>query len=194
MPLYKGMDHAAFQKLLKKHQDDVFSHAYYFLRNREDAEDVAQEVFVKLWKYGSAVDEAKAGAWLMRVTHNQCIDCHRRRSKVRNAAGAGRDGSPANRIADENSADPETEFELTQKQQALLSAVQNLPETPRSLLLLHYFQDLSLESIGEIMGMSTGSVKVAIHRGRKRLKEVLAGQNPGSRARTGKPSTMGNEP
>ena len=133
---------------------------------------------MKLWNHGNSVDENKAHAWLMRVTHNQCIDCYRRRIRIRYSGDAAVDGfheTSAARL--DTSADPESEIELSETQQALLEAMERLPTTTRSLLLMHYFEDLPLERIGEIMGMSTNAVKVAIHRGRKSLKGMLEKQH-----------------
>ncbi len=168
------MDAPAFQNLLRKHRDRVFSHAYYFLRNREDAEDVAQEVFVKLWENRNAVDLQKVEAWLMRVVHNQCIDCHRRRSRIRNREETGGNGQWGSRSAGgEAETDPEREFDLSETQATLLAAMQNLSPAVRSMLLMHYFEDLDFEKIAGIMGLTENAVKVAVHRGRKKLKTLL---------------------
>jgi RNA polymerase sigma-70 factor (ECF subfamily) len=164
------MDRAFFQELLQKHRDRVFSHARYVLHNREDAEDVAQEVFVKLWEHGRDVDPAKTEAWIMRVTHNACIDCCRRRSRNRKGEDRLHFDSPG---AGLNCDDPSVLYELNETQRALLSAMDALPASVRSLILMHYFQDMPMEQIGETVGMTPNAVKVAVHRGRKLLRKTL---------------------
>jgi RNA polymerase sigma-70 factor (ECF subfamily) len=173
------MDAPAFQNLLRKHRDRVFSHAYYFLRNREDAEDVAQEVFVKLWENRNAVELQKVEAWLMRVVHNRCIDCHRRRSRIQDREETGGNGQWESR-SDGGGAesDPERELDLSETQETLLAAMQNLPPAVRSMLLMHYFEDLGFEKIAGIMGLTENAVKVAVHRGRKKLKALLEKHHP----------------
>jgi RNA polymerase sigma-70 factor, ECF subfamily len=172
------MEKTAFAQLLRRHRDRVFSHAWYVLRNREDAEDVVQEVFSRLWTHGDGVDPDRASAWILRVAHNACIDTVRRRrphsgtETLESECAAGASDDPW------NPADPEQAFAFHEAQKSLLDAMECLPEMSRSLLLLHYFQGLPYETVGEIAGMSTNAVKVAIHRARKSLKRVLVLKNP----------------
>jgi len=173
------MDGVVFHNLLRKHRDRVFSHAWYVLRNREDAEDVTQEVFVKLWEHGKEIDPGKTEAWIMRVTHNACIDCCRRRSrKQKRQRDLEAEGAADAAAWRPQEWDPEGAFEWTETQRILLSAMDELPASVRSLLLMHYFQDMPMDRIGEAVGMSESAVKVAVHRGRKKLKKALIKRNP----------------
>jgi RNA polymerase sigma-70 factor, ECF subfamily len=174
------MKRTSFQNLLNSHKDRVFGHALYFLRNREDAEDVTQEVFVKLWNHWDSIDTEKAGAWLTAVTHRQCIDAHRRRARARRRGGtdvAGEWDSGSAGIGpgttDIPPSDPQLDFELNESQRTLLEAMAGLPAPTRSMMLMHYFEDMTCERIGEALGMTPNAVKVAIHRGRKNLGEIL---------------------
>jgi RNA polymerase sigma factor (sigma-70 family) len=169
------MDRALFHELLKTHRDRVFSHSFYVLHNREDAEDVTQEVFVKLWERGGEIDSEKAAAWIMRVAHNACIDCCRRRSRKRkreSAAGA------ETLEAAPSQGDPGELVERTETRRLLISAMDALPASVRSLLLMHYFQDLPMDRIGGMTGMTPNAVKVAVHRGRKLLRKVFLEKVP----------------
>jgi RNA polymerase sigma-70 factor (ECF subfamily) len=179
---YKRMKRTAFQNLLNSQKDRVFGHAVYFLRNREDAEDVTQEVFVKLWNHWDSIDAGKAEAWLMRVTHRQCIDAHRRRVRARRRgeADACAEWDPDARgdTAPVSPSDPQHDFELNETQRTLIEAMGGLPAATRSMMLMHYFEDMTLECIGEVLGMTPNAVKVAIHRGRKNLGEILRTKYP----------------
>ncbi|MFT6058504.1 MAG: RNA polymerase sigma-70 factor (ECF subfamily), partial [Pseudohongiellaceae bacterium] len=72
-----------YQQVIDQHRQKVFSFAYYSLRAKADAEDVTQEVFIKLWQHWQKIDHLKVGGWLMRVAHNAVID-HVRRQKPGN--------------------------------------------------------------------------------------------------------------
>jgi RNA polymerase sigma-70 factor (ECF subfamily) len=81
------MDHPQFTQLLQSNRDQVFSHALYCLRDPEDAQDVTQEAFVKLWRNLDNIEPGKAESWLKRVAHNLCIDLIRKRQSQRNNFG-----------------------------------------------------------------------------------------------------------
>jgi len=72
-----------FKNIVKDNKDKVFSYAMYFLHNMQDAEDVTQDVFVKLWNKRDSVDVKRIVPWLMRVTHNHCIDIIRQKKDTR---------------------------------------------------------------------------------------------------------------
>jgi RNA polymerase sigma-70 factor (ECF subfamily) len=170
----KGMKKAPFERFLRENGDRIFGYAFYFLRNREDAEDVTQEVFMKLWQHWPTINHKGRVPFAMRVAHNKCIDVTRRRqtsgAHMRASAWLDLQSIPAKRDA---SVDPELHTEFTEKQKALLSAIQTLPEKTRSMLLMHYFQGLKLEAIGEVFDMKVGTVKVTIHRARVLLRRTL---------------------
>ena len=169
------MKMGVFQNLLMEHKDRIYSYALYFLRDRDDAEDVTQDVFIKLWEHKDRIDKQRMVAWMMRVTHNRCIDIIRQRKGNQRLNGT--DGYLERTVADDHpGAHPETVFEASETQRMLLTAMDTLPERTKSMLLLHYFQGMKYEEIGEILDARVSTVKVAVHRGRKALKEVLSDQ------------------
>ncbi len=170
------MKKLAFQKLLQKHKDRIFSYAFYFLHNREDAEDVTQEVFVRLWQHWDKIDRNRVVAWMIRVAHNQCVDLVRHK---KNSSGYFRNSVQLDiEKIPEKEGDPALNYEQKESQKALLSALEMLPEKTKSMLLLHYFHGLKCETIGEILDTNVNTVKVAIHRGRKMLRHALSEQFP----------------
>ena len=169
------MRKGVFQNLLREHKDRVYSYAFYFLRDRDDAEDVTQEVFIKLWEHKERIDQRRLVPWMMRVTHNRCIDMIRQRKGNRRLNGAG--GFLEQTVADADpSAHPGSRLEASETQRLLLEAMDALPERTKSMLLMHYFQGLKYEEIGGILNAKLSTVKVAVHRGRKALKEALSDQ------------------
>ena len=160
---------------MREQGDLIFGYAFYFLGNREDAEDVTQEVFVKLWQHWSRITRNGRVGFAMRTAHNKCIDLARRRKTsgyhMRASDWVDVESVPADR---DTNVDPELHLEFTETQEAILDALQTLPEKTRGILLMHYFRGLKLETIGETLGMKVGTVKVTLHRGRILLRRALA--------------------
>jgi RNA polymerase sigma-70 factor (ECF subfamily) len=168
-----------FQKLLHENKDRIFSYAFYVLRNREDAEDVTQEVFIKLWRHLEKIDMDRSAGWLMKVTHNQCINLTRKRKRSRRN-GEGLDKMTIETLPAKANVDTDPGIALNQKetQEALLSALERLPVKTRSMMILHYYHGLKYQTIGEILNIKVNTIKVDIHRGKKLLKDILAREFP----------------
>jgi RNA polymerase sigma-70 factor (ECF subfamily) len=158
-----------FDATVATHGRKVHTLAVYLLANREEAEDVTQEVLIRLWRRGHEVLPEKIGPWLIRVTRNACIDAIRRR----------KDGG---RVAIDDEAGfellepapgPERLVHSSQLGGRILRALDTLPEPGRSVVILREIQGLSYQEIGEALEMPTSSVRVTLHRGRRRLREEL---------------------
>jgi RNA polymerase sigma-70 factor (ECF subfamily) len=170
---------ADFKQLVEQHKDRVYSYAVYMLQNWADAEEVTQTVFLRLWENWERIETMKMKAWIMQVAHNSCIDNLRKRKIAATrllqlephelALLPGETGGGGN---------PAVEHEQREQKSMVLSAMNALPDRTRGMLLLHYFQGMSYESIGELMDATLSSVKVTIHRGKKKLKEILLERSP----------------
>jgi RNA polymerase sigma-70 factor (ECF subfamily) len=173
------MEKSAFNKLLREHKNQVFTYAFYVLRNREDAEDVTQEVFIKVWRNLEEIDENRCVAWMMKVAHNQCINLIRKhKGSSRHVENPERSAAESIPAAWPSATDPALNFESRETQRKLLLAMGRLPVKTKSMLLLHYYHGLKYETIGEILCMNVNTVKVDVHRGRKLLQEFLAKEFP----------------
>lgn len=162
--------------MLDEYKDSVFNYAAYILRNREDAEDVTQEVFIRLWENRDAVKYRTRKAWLMKVTHNRCMDLLR---KKKSAASTDREALPVipDILADPDpTANPETELTHRETTITIQKALDILPDQTKSIFLLHYFQGCKYREIGNILDLSESAVKIAIHRGKKLLRKELAAE------------------
>lgn len=177
------MDRRTFEQLLREHRDVVYGTARYLVRSKEDAEDVVQETFIRLWRCGDEVEVVSVRAWLLRVCRNLCLDTLRRR-KVRERARAieqvqerGRlgieiaedDGRERSlEVSDLGSGALRTEVELDA--QRMVAAMEELKEPQRSIILLREVDDLSYEEIATVLDLSLSAVKVYLHRARRKIR------------------------
>jgi len=166
------MKKTEYQDVLRETRDKVYSYLYYLLKNREDAEDITQEVYIRLWNHWDRVEQPRVHAWLMRVAHNRAIDLIRQH---RTANTREKLVSPIehieNRLAAEGT--PESVLEQNEKQRSLLRAMDQLPEKTKSILLMHYFQGMKYKEIGTSLNMTLSAVKVSVHRGKKLLRDAM---------------------
>lgn len=163
-----------FKDILAAHKDRVFSYACYLLRSHEEAEDVTQEAFVRLWRSAEAVHTPAIRSWLLRVTHNLCIDRARRHGFERriflSVDGQRNPAYQTTKIED----DPAAGFDQFELRQRVMSAMQGLPRNLRSAIILRELQGLSYQEIADVLDQSLSAVKVNIHRARKLLRKHLA--------------------
>lgn len=168
------MDKNAFVEILQDHRDRVFSYCVYCLRDRDDAEDVTQDTFLRLWRKREEVDPERVEAWLIRVAHNLCIDRTRRRKTARTYLAR-----PELRMAAEEAAEaarargPDRDLQREQIRARLLEAMAGLQDETRSALMMHYFQGMKIEEIAGVLEQKTSTVKVRLHRARKALRGIL---------------------
>lgn len=158
-------------EIIEKYADMVYRTALQVVRNREDAQDVFQEVFIRLVRYRSRISsEEHLKAWLLRVT----INCAKRQQgsfwKRKVFAAPQEDCMP-----DETT---EAVYEKIENADSpVVSAVDSLPELYRSVIYLFYYEGLSVCEIGRILGEKESTVKSRLHRAREILKIRLKGED-----------------
>lgn len=159
-----------FRKLADAYAGRIYTFALYALRSREDAEDVTQEVLVRLWRHRGDVEEGHVGAWVMRVARNMVIDVTRRRRSRSAVFADGPDAEvAAARVAAGEAADaPHARHRL---REALEEAIASLEEPYRSIVVMREVQGLAYEEIARGMDMPLGTIKVYLHRARRRLRD-----------------------
>jgi len=155
-----------YQQVIDQHRQRVFSFAYYSLRAKADADDVTQEVFIKLWQHWQKIDHLKVGGWLMRVAHNAVID-HVRRQKP------GNETIDSYAEVEQQASDSVEGAELDQEiyKVKLMEAIQTLEDPFRSIIILRDIQGASYLDIRESLDISESQVKVYLHRARRKLRE-----------------------
>lgn len=168
----RGEDRA-FNALVHRHGGFVHTLALRFLQNRADAEEVAQGVFLALWKAAPGWrPEAALRTWLYRVTVNRCIDRARSRARWGWLRGGGNAGALEAELAD-SAPDPERSAAEASELARVRRAMMGLAPRQRMALLLVAERELSVPEAAEIMGIGAGACEQLLVRGRKALRERL---------------------
>ena len=155
-----AQDAAAFEQLMLLHQKPVYNICYRMAGNAEDALDLSQEVFLKLWRTLAQYQfDAAFSTWLYRLTQNVCIDFLRKQKRP--------DPEPL----------PEERVIFNEKQEAIRAAMNALPVDFREILELRVVQQLPYEQIAQIMDLPVGTVKSRLARARLQLKKRLDAGN-----------------
>ena len=170
-------DPIAFEDLIAIHQKNIFSIAYRIAGNQNDAEDMAQEVLIKIFKnLNQFKGNSKFSTWLYRVTTNTCLDM---KKKIMKHSSYSLDqnletdeGSISTEIQD-NSPTPEQYAEQNAVQRAVNQAISNLNDQHKKVIILRDVQGFSYEEIADMLGCSVGTVKSRINRARAQLKKIL---------------------
>ena len=164
---------AKFDYLIKQHKNRIYSYSIYMIRNIMDAEDITQEVLIKTWQNIDNFNFLSAKAWMMRTTHNLCID-YLRRNKVQFQREISIDDNLSERIEDKkHGIMPEKKLSQNMLNEKIKSAVENLPERLKSPFVLYELQGFKYKEISNILDIPLNSVKVNILRARKQLQKDL---------------------
>ncbi|MGE5397826.1 MAG: RNA polymerase sigma factor [Chitinophagales bacterium] len=166
----------AFEQLVTRYQQQVFRVAYRMTNNREESEDIAQEVFINIYRKFSQFDPSKRFApWLYRIAVNTCISNIRRKKKY---VSLNLDDIQEQQIDlhQHLSVDPLIKLEQAQLKETINQALKEIPEHYRIILILRYQLDLTNQEIAEILGISRENVEVKVHRARKNLRGILLEQ------------------
>lgn len=169
-------DQSAARALTGRHLPRVFAHACRLLQDRAEAEDVAQEAMLKLWKIAPKwrEGEAKLSTWLYRVTANAATDrLRKRRTVALEAAPEQVDEAPS----------VEDGLIEADRQKALHNAMKSLPERQRNALVLRHFEELSNPEIASALETSVEAVESLLGRARRALAEKLAHLRPAAQKR-----------
>lgn len=157
------MKRKEYNIVVKEQSGNLYGYAIRFLRNEEDAKDIVQDVFEKLWLNRSKVEFAKSKSWMFTTAHNAMINFSTRKGRMK--------------LSDEM-----TEFDSGKSQsnvfesnQVVERAVSILPPIQKSVILLRDLEDYSYKEIGDILDLSDSQVKVYLFRARKKIKKQLKG-------------------
>lgn len=158
---------ATFEELYQRYANDVLRLCYFYLGDRQRAEDVCQDVFVRLLTTSPELLEGREKAWLFKVAVNRCRDLWRgawfRRVVL---------GSPAFELVPA----PDTIGQMAD-QQEIMEAVNQLPSSFKEVILLHYYQGFGIGDIAAMMDLPEGTISSRLSRGRKKLERILKGDD-----------------
>ncbi len=171
-------DHLAFKRLVDRYQHLVINTCYNLIGNRQDAEDVAQEVFFQVYKSAEKFrQEAKFSTWLYRIAVNRSLNFIRDNKRFRwleslNSLLEGeRERAPD--VLAPNSDRPDIALERKERDAVVQKAVDSLPAKQRAAFVLHKYEGLSYQEIAEILQCSLSSVESLIHRAKLNLQKRL---------------------
>ena len=163
-----------WEEIVTEHTDRVYRLAYRLTGNKADAEDLTQETFVRVFRSLDRYQPGTFEGWLHRITTNLFLDGARRRSRLRFDAL----GESAERVQASDRTSPERGFEHENLDVDIQEALNALKPQFRAAVVLCDIEGLSYEEIGATLGISTGTVRSRIHRGRAQLREALAHRAP----------------
>lgn len=172
----KQGDEAAFKAMVTTWQDMVYNTALGILQNAEDAEDVAQEVFVQVYEsINTFKGESKFSTWLYRITVTKCMDHIRRRKRKKRFASIQSlfnvNNEPVYNAPDFNH--PGVTLDNKEKAAVLLKAIKNLPANQQIAFTLHKMEGLSYQEVSEVMKTTVSSIESLLHRAKNNLKKAL---------------------
>ena len=176
----KEGDDAAFSQLVSAYQDRLVNIFYHLLQNQEAAEDLAQDVFLRIYRARRGyVPTARFSTWLFRIANNLASNARRDKGRRKEVTLTGSESGPLGPrpqewLATEKSAlMPARQLDKREMQVIVKTALESLNERQRMAVLLHKYEDMSYEDIGDAMELSTAAVKSLLSRARENLRLVL---------------------
>ncbi len=171
-------DELAFNTLLEKFQGPIYNFVFRQVGREEDAEDIAQNVFVQLYRSAPRYQPtARFTTWLFTIARNLCLNEFRRRQRhPLLSLGATFSDDPEaepTQFADPKARSPSLEISEKELRERLLAAIQKLPENQRTAIMLCRYEGLAYEEIAQVLGASVGATKSLLHRARETLKNEL---------------------
>lgn len=169
-------DTRAFERLVELNQRAVIGTVARMLNNLDDAHDIAQQVFVRVWRSAERYEpSAKFTTWLFTITRNLVFNEMRRRSRKREVSLEEQVEEHHHDHAAPQRNNPDAAVQQTELELAIDRAIRSLPEKQRLAVSLRRYEDMPYEDICEVLGMSLSAVKSLLFRARNDLKEKLAG-------------------
>lgn len=172
-------DRNAFAELVELYKDKIYHLAYRMLNNKQEAEDVVQETFLRVYMNLHKYDEKlKFSTWIFRIGTNLCIDRLRKRKQTYSLDADVTDGEGNDyySLLPGHEDTPEKQVIVSETQQQIKDAIESLPEKYKTIVILRYLQDLSLQEISEVLDMPVTTIKTRVHRGREFLRKKLEGE------------------
>lgn len=163
-------DTNAFSILVDSYKDLVFTLALRMLKHREEAEEVSQDVFIKVFKsLHKFKGDSKLSTWIYKVTYNTCLDAIKKHKRKHIEVNIDKYDAYDIEVID----DAFEKLADADRQKAVKSCIEALASEDSFILTLYYFEELSLDEIAKITALKANNVKVKLHRARKRLAIVM---------------------
>jgi len=175
MRLVARGDTSAFEEVIERHQALVAGTAARMLGSNSDVEDIAQQVFIRVWKSARRyVPRAKFTTWLLKITRNLVFNELRRAKRRAQVSLQPEPGAEEIPLKDEMNPAPDVSLLEDELQRAIEEAIMQLPESQRMALVLRRYEQLSYEEIAEVLDLSVPAVKSVLFRARTELRSRLS--------------------
>ena len=173
----QGGEKEAFAELVRLYQKKIFVFAYGFFPNREDALEIVQETFMRIFaKIDGYRPQQSLAGWIYRLTHNLCIDYHRKFAKKKVLERSFADVPEKHLAVADNSLE---DLESRRRSAAIEQAAENLSLKQRSVFSLKYGGGMKLQQVAEVMNISLGTVKTLHHRALRKIRKEVASDSGG---------------
>lgn len=170
-------EEARFRTVVEAYQEKVRNTCFRYLHNPEDADDVAQEVFVEAYEsLDHFREESRLSTWIYRIAVNKCIDFIRRKNRKKRFAqlisifGVGRHTTD---IPDPGGRDPHADLEIRERNATLNQVLDSLPDNQKTAILLSTYEGLSNKELASVMSLSLTAAEALLHRAKSNLKKQL---------------------
>lgn len=156
---------SAFRQIVDQHSRRIFNYVRRMTRNSTEAEDIAQETFIRFWVSRDRFDphRVKLTTWLHRIAHNLCVDYFRQRQLQERQVP----------VQSDNQDSPDTDYELSIRAAVVHKALMTLTERQRSAIVLYHYQNFSQHDAAHILDLSVDALESLLRRGRSKLKQIL---------------------
>jgi RNA polymerase sigma-70 factor (ECF subfamily) len=169
-------DQQAFVEIVDLYKDKIYHLGYRMLNNRHEAEDIVQETFLRVFKSLDRYDpNQKFSTWIYRIATNLCIDRLRKRKPIYSldADMNDQEGLDGYSLIPSDDRTPESELMISETKQIVYDAIDSLPAKYKSVMILRYLEDMSLQEISDVLEMPVTTIKTRVHRGRDFLRKKL---------------------
>ncbi len=165
----------AFERLMQRYRDDICAYAYRHAKSYEDAEDIAQEVFAKVYRALPAwKPQASFKTWLYTIARNLCTDHHRGRiRRPTQSLEALQADSSDEPTAPDSANDPVRNLEESEIHTVIAEALDQLSDQQKEVFVLYHYQHLQIKEIAKVLEIADGTVKMHRHRAMKKLRILL---------------------
>lgn len=158
----------AYTKIIRKYQERLYWHIRRMVVNHEDANDVLQNVFIKVWTYlDNFREESNLYTWMYRIATNETLTYLEKEKKRTSLSLSDHESGLSNKLQAERG------FDANKLEWRLQQAIQRLPEKQRVVFLLRYYDEMPYEEMSKVLETSTGALKASYHHAVKKVEEFL---------------------
>ena len=167
------LKNSKYQLIIEQHKNNIYGYALYMLKNKMDADDVTQEVMIRIWKNIGKFKMSSAKAWIMKTTRNLCLDYLRKRKLTNQREYDVNEEFQYKIPGDETVNDPEIKARQEFLKLKIKESIENLPENLKSAFVMYEMYGMKYKEISDVLEIPLNSVRVYLLRARRKLQNEL---------------------